>query len=78
MKHGKDTRHRKNEQARHHPRWDKRVTRSLGDEEGVDPKERMVAKCQEENAMCEWSHIYDESEWSIMTSLIRLFGFPYE
>ena len=33
-------------QARHHPRWDKRVIRSLDDEEGVDPKERMVAECQ--------------------------------
>ena len=30
----------------HHPRWDRRVTRSLGDEERVDPKERMVAECQ--------------------------------
>ena len=27
----------KREQARHHPRWDKRVIRSLGDEESVDP-----------------------------------------
>ena len=28
--------------------------------------------------MCEWSHIYDESERSLMISLIRLLGFPYE
>ena len=28
--------------------------------------------------MCEWSHIYDETEWSLMTSLIRLLGFLYE
>ena len=34
------------EQARHHPRWDKRVIKSLDDEESVDPKERMVAECQ--------------------------------
>ena len=39
------------------PRWDRRVTRSLGDEEGVDPKERVAAECQEEMAVCEWSHI---------------------
>ena len=26
--------------------------------------------------MCEWSHNYDESEWSLMTSLIRRLGFP--
>ena len=26
-----------------HPRWDRRVIRSLGDEEHVDPNERMVA-----------------------------------
>ena len=36
----------------------------------------MVAECKEENAMCEWSHIYDESEWSLMISLIRRWGFP--
>ena len=34
----------KEDQARHHPRWDKRVIRSLDDEESVDPKERMVAE----------------------------------
>ena len=27
----------------HHPRWDRRVIKSLGDEESVDPKERTVA-----------------------------------
>ena len=27
----------------HHPRWDRRVIRSLGDEERVEPNERMVA-----------------------------------
>ena len=27
--------------------------------------------------MCEWSHIHDESEWSLMISLIRRLGFPY-
>ena len=72
------TGHEKGEDKRgkHRPRWDRRVTRSLGDEESVDPKERMVAERQEENAMCEWSHIYDESEWSLMISLIRRLGFP--
>ena len=59
------------------PRWDRRVIRSLGDEESVDPRERMVAECQQENTMCEWSHICDESEWSLMISLIRRLGFPY-
>ena len=27
------------------------------------------------NIMCEWSHNYDESEWSLMTSLFRRLGF---
>ena len=27
----------------HHPRWDRRVIKSLGDEECVDPDERVVA-----------------------------------
>ena len=31
-----------------------------------------------EHHVCEWSHIYDESEWSLMTSLIRRFGVPHE
>ena len=51
-----------------------RVSKSIGDEEGVDPKERVAAECQEASAMCEWSHIYDESEWSLMISLIRRLG----
>ena len=25
---------------------------------------------------CEWSHGYEVSEWSLMTSLMRLFGCP--
>ena len=29
--------------SKHRPRWVRRVIRSHGDEEGVDPKERMVA-----------------------------------
>ena len=40
--------------GKHRPRWDRRVIRSLGDEESVDPKERVAAECQEETAMCEW------------------------
>ena len=78
MKIGMKTGHEKEEDKRgkHRPRWDRRVVRSLGDEESVDPKDRMVAECKEENAMCEWSHIYDESEWSLMISLIRRLGFP--
>ena len=32
-----DTSQKKKEQARHHPRWDRRVIRALGDEESVDP-----------------------------------------
>ena len=80
MKIGMKTGHEKEEDKRgkHRPRWDRRLIRSLGDEESVDPKERMVAECQQENTMCEWSHIYDESEWSLMISLIRLLGFQYE
>ena len=42
--------------GKHRPRWDRRVIRSLGDEESVDPKERVAAECQEGNTMCEWSH----------------------
>ena len=30
------------------------------------------------NIVCEWSHSYDESEWSLITSLIRRFWVPYE
>ena len=62
----------------HRPRWDRLVIRSLGDEESVDPNERRVAVGQQKNTMCEWSHIYDECEWTIMTSLLRLSGFPFE
>ena len=62
----------------HHPRWDRRVIRSLGDDERVDPDERMVAVSQRENTLCERSHINDESEWSLMTLLIRRLGFPCE
>ena len=28
------------------------------------------------NSVCEWPHGYEESEWSLMTSLIRLFCCP--
>ena len=63
-------------EGKHRPRWDRRVIRSLGDEESVDPKERVAAECQEENTMCEWSHTLCESEWSLMISLIRRLGFP--
>ena len=62
----------------HQPRWDRRVIKSLGDEESVDQNERMVAIWQRENTMCEWSHFYDESEWSLMISMLRLLGFAYE
>ena len=60
---GMKTGHEKEEDKRgkHRPRWDRRVMRSLGDEESVDPKERVAAECQEENT-CEWSQIYDENE----------------
>ena len=67
---------KEDKRGKHRPRWDRRFTRSLGDEEGVDPKERVAAECPEENAMCEWSHNCDESEWSLMISLIRRWGFP--
>ena len=30
------------------------------------------------NIMCEWSHSYYESEWSLKTSLIRRFAVPSE
>ena len=50
------------ERGKQRPFWDRRVIMSLGDEEGVDPKERVAAECQEENAMI---------------SLIRRLGFPY-
>ena len=28
------------------------------------------------NSVCEWSHSYEESEWSLVTSLMRLFLLP--
>ena len=39
------TGHEKEEDKRgkQRPRWDRRVISSLGDEEGADPKERVVA-----------------------------------
>ena len=45
MKTGMKTGHEKEGDKRgmHHPRWDRRVIRPLGDEESVDPNERMVA-----------------------------------
>ena len=48
MKIGMKTGHEEEEDKRgnHRPRWDRRVIRSLSEEEGVDPKERMVAECQ--------------------------------
>ena len=51
---GMKTGHEKEEdkRGRHRPLWDGRVIRSLGDEESVDPRERMVAEYEEENAMC--------------------------
>ena len=64
------------------PRWDRRVIRSLGACVHVVPMERRVAVLRRErkvthvNITCEWSHSYDESEWSLMTSLIRRLGFP--
>ena len=44
MKIGMKTNHEKEEDKRgkHRPRWDRRVIGSLGDEESVDPNERMV------------------------------------
>ena len=46
-------------------RWDRRVTRSLGDGVHVVPMERMVAEWslmfhEIVNIMCDWSHSYDE------------------
>ena len=37
MTKGRHVTGKKKEQARNHPRWDKRVIRSLSDEESVDP-----------------------------------------
>ena len=42
--------------------------RSLGDEEHMDLVEREVAECRQEDTEYEWSHSYDESEWSLNTS----------
>ena len=57
-----------------YPRWDNRVIRSLGDEEHVDPNERMVADCRQDSTKYEWSHGFDESEWSLNTSRMLRFG----
>ena len=47
------TGHEKEEDKRgkQRPRWDRRVIKSVGDEEGVDPKVRVAAECQEEKVM---------------------------
>ena len=37
---------------------------------------RMYMFKKKESSMCEWSHGHEESEWSLMTSLIRLFCCP--
>ena len=42
--------------------------KSLGDEEHTDLVEREVAECRQEDTEHEWSHSYDESEWSLNTS----------
>ena len=61
--------------GKHRPRWDRRVIRPLGDEESVDPKERVAAECQ---IPCANGRTHcNESEWSTMISLIRRLGFPY-
>ena len=31
-----------------------------------------------ETYTCTWLHVHEESEWSLMTSLIRLFRCPFE
>ena len=45
--------------ARNHPRWDKRVIRSLSDEESVDPNGEWSHNAPREDQGCEWSHIWD-------------------
>ena len=55
-------------------RWDNRVIRSLVDGEHVDPFERVVADCRQDNTRYEGSHGYDESEWSLNTSRMLRFG----
>ena len=37
---------KKDKRTMHRPRWDRRVIKSLGDEEGVDPNERRVEVSQ--------------------------------
>ena len=37
-----------------------------------------VRVMSQETGTCKWLRAHDESEWSLMTSLIRRFWFPYE
>ena len=46
-----------------------KLIRSLRDDERV---------MSQETGMCKWLRVHDKSEWSLMTSLIRRFWFPYE
>ena len=77
MKNDKETLHRQKKQASHHLRWDKRVIKSVSDEESVDPNSEW-SQYDNERTPCVNGDTFDENEWSLMTSLIRLFGFPYE
>ena len=65
------TGHEKEEDKRgkHRPRWDRRVIRSLGDED-VDPKERVAAELSRRECHERVATHYDESERSLMISLI--------
>ena len=46
-----------------------KLIRSLRDDERV---------MSQETGTCKWLHVHDESEWQLMTALIRRFWFPYE
>ena len=46
-----------------------KLIRSLRDDERV---------MSQKTGTCKWLRVHDESEWSLMTSLIRRFWFPFE
>ena len=71
------TGHEKEEDKRgkHRPRWDRRVIESVGDEESVDPNDRLVEYVNKRLPCANGRTYEDESEWSLTILLMRLLGF---
>ena len=65
---------KKDTRGKHRPRWSRRVIKSIGDEESVDAKEPQNVKKRMPCANGR-TH-YDESERSLIISLLRRLRFP--